>query len=77
MERLQCWVTCDLKLFTEVLCLGAVHLSNANLLVVLELVCKLTPGWSELLAVPTPGRIELDEVHLSIIHLGAWKRIRL
>lgn len=69
MERLQCWVSRDLKLLTEVLRLGAVHLPNADLLVVLELVCQLAPDWSELFAVPTPGRIEFDEVHLSVIHL--------
>ena len=49
--------------------MGAVHLPDADLLVVLELIRKLAPGGGQLLAVATPWRIELDEVHPAIIHL--------
>ena len=73
MERLQGRVSRDLELLTEVLRLGAVHLPNADLLVVLELIRKLAPDWSKLFAVPTPRCIELDKVHLSIIYLEVKK----
>ena len=69
MEGLQGRVPRDLKLLTEVLRLSAIHLPNADLLVVLELIRKLTPNRSELLTVAAPRRVELDEVHLPIIDL--------
>merc|ERR1719398_456495 len=63
-------VALDFVLLTHCLMLGAVHLRNLNLLVLLEGLGQLVPGGSELLTVPTPGSVELDE-GVSLPHGGS------